>query len=213
MWALASSSALAVNFFDAWREAPKDPLASALGFEEDIAALSFEHKCKNYPVGPKSPNLDVSLTLKSGARVGIESKFAEPFRTPGVDSVLALKYYPVGSGRWRKVGLEGAQRLADKMRGQWDYLDVPQLLKHLLGLRSEAPHEVARLLYLWFDTGLEDAQQHRKEVEQFRDAIDGDGVDFKAITYQELFRRLDKSHSDPAPGWRAYLGERYFSQL
>src|SRR5690349_5768599 len=44
MRALVSSSALAVNFFDAWRHANKSPLASALQLSSPITHLCFEFK-------------------------------------------------------------------------------------------------------------------------------------------------------------------------
>src|SRR5687768_14382755 len=50
MRALVSSSALAANFFDGWRNVPKDPLVSALGLEQPIDSLRFEYKCCGYPV-------------------------------------------------------------------------------------------------------------------------------------------------------------------
>ena len=185
MRALLSSSALAVNFFDSWRHIPKEPLTNALNLPKSIISLRFEHKCdkKKYPVGPGSPNLDLLLTLAGGQRIGIESKFVEPYRNPGVDSALSLKYFPHhGPGHWTNAGLLRAQDLVDKMRGQWDYLDAPQLLKHMLGLRSEQPEAVVQLIYVWYDTGFDDAKAHREEVERFSDSIAGDVVHFSAIS-------------------------------
>src|SRR5687767_6184494 len=55
MRALVSSSALAANFFDTWRNTSKDALVTALGLEQPIASLRFEYKCCGYPVGPDPP--------------------------------------------------------------------------------------------------------------------------------------------------------------
>lgn len=213
MRAFVSSSAPAVNFFDSWRDVPKESLTNALKLPEMITSLQFEHKCCNYPVGPKSPNLDLLLTLADGQRIGIESKFVEPYRNPGVDSVLSLKYFTPGPGRWSKVGLLRAQSLVNKMRGRWDYLDTPQLLKHMLGLRSEQPEATVQLIYVWYDTDFDDAKAHRAEVEQFSDSIAGDVVRFSAISYQELFKSLRESSPDSSPEWAAYLAERYFKDF
>jgi hypothetical protein len=212
MRALVSSSALAANFFCSWRYAFKDPLATALNLDQSITSLCFEHKCQRYPVSPGSPNLDVVLSLEDGKRVAIESKFAEPYRTPGVDSALSLKYFPPGAenGLWNEAGLDHAQLLVNEMRGRWDYLDTPQLLKHLLGLRSEEPSVTARLVYLWFDTSLADAAAHRGEIAQFKEMIDKDDVTFVPFSYQELFERLTRSGAQPAPEWSAYMRKRYF---
>jgi hypothetical protein len=213
MRALVSSSALAVNFFDSWRDVSKGLLTNALKLPELITSLRFEYKCdkEKYPVGPGSPNLDLLLTLVDGQRIGIESKFVEPYRNPGVDSALSLKYFPPGLGHWSNVGLLHAQSLVNEMRGRWDYLDAPQLLKHMLGLQSEQPEATVQLIYMWYDTGLDDAKAHRAEVERFSDSIAGDGVHFSAISYQDLFKSLRDSSPDSSPGWAAYLSERYFS--
>ncbi len=55
MRALVSSSALAVNFFDAWRDSPPGDLGKALGLGALPESLSFEYKPLRYPVGPRSP--------------------------------------------------------------------------------------------------------------------------------------------------------------
>jgi hypothetical protein len=211
MRALISSSALAVNFFDFWRDIPKGPITNALKLPAAITSLQFEHRCCNYPVGPKSPNLDLLLTLADGQRIGIESKFVEPYR--GKDYDLLPKYFPPGLGYWSNAGLLRAQSLANEIRGRWKYLDAPQLLKHMLGLRSEQPESVVQLIYLWYDTGFDDAKAHREEVERFTDSIAGDVVRFSAISYQELFKSLRDASPDSSPGWAAYLAERYFKDF
>lgn len=71
--ALLSSSALAVNVFDYWRDKDAVPLGAAIGTESPIRSLRFEFKCTDYPVRPRSPNLDVVLNLEDGSRVAIES--------------------------------------------------------------------------------------------------------------------------------------------
>lgn len=213
MRALVSSSALAVNFFDSWWDAQKGPLTKALKLTEPITSLRFEYKCdeKKYPVGPRSPNLDLLLTLADGQRIGIESKFVEPYRNPGTDYSLLPKYFTPGLGHWGNAGLLQAQGLANEVRGRWKYLDVPQLLKHMLGLRSEQPEATVQLIYVWYDTDLDDAKAHRVEVERFSDSIAGDDVRFNAISYQELFKSLRDSSPDSSPEWAAYLFQRYFS--
>jgi len=212
MRALISSSALAVNFFDSWRDVPKGLLTNALKLQEPIASLRFEYKCdeKKYPVRPHSPNLDLLLTLADGQRIGIESKFVEPYRNSGSGYSLPPKYFPPGLGHWSNARLLRAQSIANEIRGRWKYLDVPQLLKHMLGLRSEQPESVVQLIYLWYDTGFDDAKAHRAEVEQFSNSIAGDVVRFRAISYQELFKSLRESGPDSSPRWAAYLSERYF---
>lgn len=209
MRALISSSAFAVNFFDAWRGGQLDVLGDALGTSGSGGTLRFEYKPARYPVSPRSPNLDVLVTLGDGHRVAIESKFAEPFRSPGSDAPLSPKYFPEGPGLWAGAGLSRAQQLAGQLAARWVYLDAAQLLKHMLGLASdgEAP---ATLFYLWYDTGLEDAHAHRREVEMFAEAVHGDRVTFRSASYQEVFAALPAG-AEPVAGWRQYMTERYFT--
>ena len=137
MRALVSSSALAVNFFDPWRGERLVELGAALSLNAPVVSLGFEYKPLNYPVKPRSPNLDLMLTLDDGQRVGVESKFAEPYRSPGEGSVISRRYFPTDLALWTDVGLDGAQALANTLAPSWIYLDVGQLLKHMLGLASE----------------------------------------------------------------------------
>ncbi len=208
MRALVSSSALAVNFFDAWRGAHESNLAAALGLSGVVTALRFEFQPNGYPVKPRSPNLDVVLTLADGQRVAVESKFTEPYGGKATHG-LSEKYFPVSERLWDTADLPAAQKLADALRPEWRYLDVPQLLKHMLGLASD-PEGPARLLYLWYDTGLADADEHRAEVERFAWAIRGDRIGFVSQTYQAVFEAIPGA-SSPTEGWYAYFGRSLFS--
>jgi len=208
MRALISSSALAVNFFDAWRDASSAVLGRALGVETPVVSLRFEYKPENYPVGPGSPNLDLLLTLAGGHRVAIESKFAEPFRSPGDDALLSPKYFPAQSRLWDIAGLPRAQQLAGQLSARWEYLDAAQLLKHMLGLANDGEIPCT-LLYLWYDTGLPDAAAHRSEITRFADLIAGDRIAFRARTYQEAYDAI-LDRDQPVDGWYEYMKARYF---
>jgi len=206
MASLISSSALAVNFFDRWRFKPS-ALGAALGLASPVVDLRFEYKCDRYPVGPREPNLDLLLTLGTGEGIAVESKFAEPFRKPGADAMISTKYFVGDVRHWESVGLIRAQGLADALRARWEYLDAAQLLKHMLGLASDGCAKT--LLYLWYDTGLGDAVEHRREINSFAKAIKGDAVKFRTTTYQDAFRILMLS-SDVPPEWVQYMDARYF---
>jgi hypothetical protein len=209
MRSLVSSSALAVNFFDAWRDSGLGAVGAALGLGASAVAFRFEYKPDRYPVGPRSPNFDLLLSLDDGRRVAVESKFTEPFRAPGADAPLSPKYFPDGVDLWDRAGLVRAQQLASRLSARWHYLDAAQLLKHMLGLASES-EEPATLLYLWYDTGLEDARKHRGEVATFAEQVTGDRVGFVSCTYQEAFAALPVG-AEPVAGWREYLAARYFT--
>ncbi|MBI5922423.1 MAG: hypothetical protein HY847_12385 [Betaproteobacteria bacterium] len=210
MRALISSSALVVNFFDSWRFADKAALARVFGIESAISRLSFEFKTDGYPVGPRSPNLDLMLYLADGQRVAVESKFAEPYRSSEGFGALSARYFPSGECLWSQARLPAAQRIADRLRPEWIHLDVPQLLKHLLGLASD-PSKPATLVYLWFDTGSADANAHRKEVERFKGEVAGDSVVIRSATYQEIFKGISESE-EPVVGWHSYMSRRYFAE-
>lgn len=208
MRSLVSSSALAVNFFDAWRDSALAGLGQALGLGASSVKLRFEYKPDRYPVGPRSPNFDLLVSLDGGPRVAVESKFTEPFRAPGADALLSPKYFPDSLDLWGRAGLGRAQQLAGRLAARWHYLDSAQLLKHMLGLASES-EEPATLLYLWYDTGLEDARIHRDEVAMFAEQVSGDRVGFVSCTYQEAFAALPAG-AEPVAGWREYMAARYF---
>jgi hypothetical protein len=208
MRALASSSALVVNFFDVWRDRDKTVLAGALGLPAPITDMQFEFKTRGYPVRPRSPNLDLLIHLENGELIGVESKFVEPFRSDDGHGVLSARYFPSSESLWSNARLDGAQGLASRLRPEWIHLDAPQLLKHMLGLAND-PAKPSRLLYLWFDTNRADAGVHRHEVESFASAVAGDGVAFCFTTYQAVFERLPAREA-PVEGWHAYMQERYF---
>lgn len=208
MRALISSSALAANFFDPWRTADKAILAAALDLPAPIADLRFEYKPDGYPVRPRSPNLDVLLHLTDGRKVGVESKFSEPYRSDEGHGVLSRRYFPETGPLWRYKQMAGAQAIADRLRPEWHHLDAAQLLKHMLGL-AYAREKPDTLLYIWFDTERVDALAHQREAERFASEVSGDSVKFMATTYQATFRRLIRS-SEPADGWYEYMAGRYF---
>jgi hypothetical protein len=208
MRALYSSSALAVNFFDPWREQPKTVLTTAFGLESPIVNVRFEFKTRNFPVRPRSPNLDLLLTLESGQMVGVESKFSEPYSSDDGHGTLSARYFPKSTRLWDDADMASAQLIADRMRPEWIHLDAAQLLKHMLGLAHD-PDRPYMLLYLWFDTGKPDAATHREEAKRFEREIKGASVAFRAITYQELFQALPRD-AEPLHGWRDYMTDRYF---
>jgi len=207
MRALVSSSVLAVNFFDAWRSAPKHPLNDALGLRSEITEIRFEFRPVNYPVRPRSPNLDLLLHFANGGGIAIESKFTEPYRAKTHPN-LSDKYFPRSRCLWEEARLPAAQKIAGTLSKQWRHLDVAQLLKHMLGLASD-PTAPKNLLYIWFDTASPDADTHREEIHQFERLVQGDCVKCQSLTYQEVFGKLSPS-TEPKIGWYTYMRDRYF---
>ena len=213
MKALHSSSALVVNFFDSWVDRDARRLQTALGLSEKIGSISFEAQ---YPTGLTGtpPNLDVALALSNGHVVGIESKFSE-WLTPKSTAKAPFKdkYFPDGVGLWQSRGLAESQRLAREMYDgakRFRHLNVPQLLKHALGLATKLGGDFS-LYYIYFDWAGPESQVHRTEIDEFVKLV-GEELRFKAFTYQELFASLT-SASDVDQDYLSYLRTRYFSDV
>ena len=212
MRALHSSSALAVNFFDYWSERGAAPLLSALGLHDSAEPIAFERKYSTGLEG-KSPNLDVVLKLASGTTIAIESKFSE-WLTPKSPKkvVFKQKYFPPDRELWTDVGLPACQSLAADIhagREQYRFLDVPQLLKHSLGLATQLHRQFA-LCYLYFDVPGAESESHRNEIARFGDRV-GVEIQLKAATYQGIFNQLQRTLDPIDSGYMEYLRRRYFS--
>lgn len=206
--ALHSSSALAVNVFGYWHGRDCAALARALEIESGIERIQFEEK---FPtgVGPRSPNLDVVLHSPDGSLLAIESKFTEWLGTSG-RKPLRDAYLPGDEKRWKEVGLEGAQRAAERYLDVPGFarLDVPQLLKHMLGLASQP--KPWRLMLVWYREPSEAAGQMGEEIARFRELLGEDAERFSDTSYQALWQRLRSAPGNEHPGYRDYLESRYF---
>ncbi len=205
MASVRSSSALAVNVFDAWRNTDLAPLASLLAADPAPTRLRFEVQ---YPtgLGGVPPHLDVVIDRPEGAPLAIESKFTEVYSPAHND--FRPSYFEA-PGLWD--GFARTERLAEAIADesvQFRHLGAAQLVKHALGLKNAAGPKGFRLLYLWYEWPGEIADAHRSEIEGFAEII-GEDFDFAALTYQELFEGL-RGVPEPRPGYLAYLKDRYF---
>lgn len=207
MRAVHSSTALAVNVFDHWNAANPAPLAGALGLSAPIHRIVFEpHLTTGLAGNPANP--DILLELESGTLVAIECKFSEwlvPKRQRG--QVFRDGYFPPGRAVWREPGLPACQALADDLqsgREYFRYLDVPQLLKHALGLKATQAEQVA-LVYLYFDWPGCLGDLHRAEIERLAGKT-GAELALRTLTYQNLVTAMGMS---PALDYRMYLENRY----
>jgi hypothetical protein len=213
MRAAHSSSALAVNVFDAWVDRDTRPLVRALGLEPVLVNVRFEAQ---FPTGlpGNPPNLDVALERADRFVIGVESKFTE-WLTPKSASrpPFKAKYFPPGTGVWDRVGLTATQRLAESIQCKeitFRYLDAPQLVKHALGLATHLGRRF-RLLYIYFDCPGSETAAHHSEINRFSERV-RDEIGFQALSYQELFSRLEESAEIP-PNYLDYLRCRYFGGL
>jgi hypothetical protein len=208
MRALRSSAALVANVFDYWRTRDPSPLQHALSLNSRITAIGFE---EHFSTGLRGnpPNVDVVLTLDGNKSVAIESKFTE-WLSPR-ERTLDAKYFPDGPGLWTSHNLPKCQALADQFRevGPFKHLDVPQLLKHVLGL-SRVKTMTYEVLYLYFSSDCPEARIHAEELARFQNLV-GDAIRFRAMTYEQLFNRLEATIRSEDASYLEYLRGRYLA--
>jgi len=205
---LYSSVALVCNVFGYWEDNPA-PVAAALGFNASPVSLRFEAAL---PSGLKgtAPTLDLLLEGPQGMTLGVESKFTEPFQGRSKsERPFSVSYFASQPGLWETRGLERCQDAAERIQGGelcFDYLDAPQLLKHVLGLRPRFPS--AHLLLLRYDAGTEEDKRFEEEIHRFAGQLDP-SLGFRSLTYQEVFQRLSHDQAGE-PAYLEYVGTRYF---
>ncbi len=203
---LASSAALAANTFGPGLSHPEtfnNAFGSLTVLNVDLeAVVRFPWR------GGRHPCLDALLTSED-TFVGIESKRYEPFRSKSRPEFSSAFDRPV----WDQLERFNAVRLALKTEDlKYKHLDAAQLIKHALGLYAQAANasRKAVLVYLfaepdeWPDgqpVSEHAKQSHRAEVSDFSRRVSGDAVEFRAISYRELFdnwRGLGGAISDHA---------------
>jgi hypothetical protein len=205
MLALHSSSALVVNFFEWWRTSNNmSKLAQVLGLST-FFNLTFEKK-HNKPKGIRGikPHLDIELGSLP-IPVAIESKFTEPY----LRKVKTLKSAYVKENIWGN--LDGCERLAKAIvdgNEVFEYLDAPQLLKHIMGLKTDYGEKGFELVYLWIDCPSKESDNHAREMKTFSKYL-GNEVNVKYISYQMLFKVIQKI-PEADVGYIEYLKKRYF---
>jgi len=205
MASLRSSSALAVNVFDPWRGFNVAPLSSLFVADRFANRLRFEVQ---YPTGLRGipPHLDVVIDKEGNTPLAIESKFTEVYSSAHNefrDSYFEKPGFWDGFGHVREL----ASAVADGSV-QFEYLGAAQLIKHALGLKKAHGSMGFRLLYLWYEWPSEIADAHSAEIGHFAEIVQQD-LEFSAMTYQELFQRLE-TVGEPRPGYMSYLSDRYF---
>lgn len=211
MQALHSSSALVVNFFLYWRENNRiNEIAKACGIPEGMTKMQFEQV---FPTGLEgnSPEPDILFTGAGLRSVAVESKFTEPYQRHTVREIKN-KYFD-SVDLW--AGLPKCERLArlikqeEQGKTSFTYLDTPQLLKHILGLTKTFGKLQFELLYLWYEVVSKEAEEHKKQLAEFKEYIEGE-VHFRGITYHHLFENIRK-YPNVDSHYISYLSERYFS--
>ncbi len=192
-----SSAALAANTFGYFLERPGDlpmiPGTEGCGWPAQRVALEYEAR---FPwSGGTHPWLD-ALVETGSHMIGIESKRYEPFGGKA-SGAFSKAYWKEGAWGERMGPFE---RMRDALHGgerKFERLDAFQLVKHALGLRTQAGKtgKAPVLLYLfaepwqWPDGRPVDAEAikvHADEAERFTSEVAGAEVAFVACTYDDL---------------------------
>ena len=209
MKALYSSSALACNFFHYWRFKDVTFIANALGIDGSYKDLQFEHTHSKPPeIGGIPPHLDAEISnLGSAKPIAIESKFTEPY---GAGTKKLKDIYSQESHVWDPLTECGelAKRLVAG-KEKFEYLDAPQLLKHILGILTDYGAGNFILIYLWYKVDGGEAQEHEQELARFKELVTPK-AELQAMTYQELFARVKAKAGTKHRDYISYMEARYF---
>lgn len=217
MQALHSSSALAVNVFQYWKQIDQVPVIAAacrLCDSGSARAEKIVFEDKTNPINEafkNPPNIDVVIHQREGSKIqklAIECKFSEAYGRK--HDGLKEKYLKECDPLWEHM--PHLRTLAEKISphdNEFHHLHPAQLIKHILGLKRASGQTGFRLLYLWYDVLGPEGGLHRKEVERFAAAAEGDGVIFRSLTYQELILSMTEKLADEHPKYVGYLANRY----
>jgi len=188
-----SSASLAANCFAWFHEKPEMlPPLPGLPVDSSPERIEIEYKTAFPWRGGHHPWLDAAV-LSQHLLIGIESKRYEPFRDR--KSVIFSDTYdrPVWGDGMAPFGAMKDRLKSGDLR--FAFLDATQLVKHALGLATEARKVGLRpcLFYLFaepaelegrpIDDGARKA--HRDEIHVFADAVDGASVSFHFASYRE----------------------------
>jgi hypothetical protein len=217
MQAVHSSSALGVNIFQYWQKNNQvQKITEACGLlprsnNDILSRIVFEDK---YPVSNKfrfAPNIDVvihnpdSFTIR---RIAIECKFSEAYtshRHPGLKpEYLSLEEI------WEDIpAIYDFAKSICPHDEKFEHLHPAQLIKHILGLNKAFGKKGYWLLYLWYNVLGEEGLKHKKEIEEFTGVVRKDGVNFHALSYQELIIELSNKYRSNHEEYIKYITNRY----
>lgn len=211
LYSLASSSALAVNFFMPWRRRDASALIKGMGVEESRYEWEFDPRLRLSKQRVETPPVDLLLTPKTKGLpvVAVEAKFCEPYdekpRRGLPDFYLTRRQL---FGNWPRI-----TRIAKAMQGAGDeqhrYLHAAQTVRQLLALRKNYGAHGFVLFHLWYDTGGLSGLEYRAELEEFSMSARQDRIAFAAVSWQELYSAVAAEAGPEMAKWREYMEGRY----
>ncbi len=177
-----------------------------MGISSLCTRLQFE---RTYPkpagVGGIRPHVDIEFTGASEP-TAVESKFTEPYSKGRKSLRKAYVETPRIWGKYASCELLAHQIVSGEK--VFEHLDAPQLLKHILGLKTKYGEEGFTLLYLWYDFPSIEADKHRQEIRAFQKSIRSE-IDFRHLTYQDLFESVSSIRGVDNL-YLSYMHDRYF---
>ncbi|RJY09132.1 PGN_0703 family putative restriction endonuclease [Aurantiacibacter aquimixticola] len=200
-----SSAALAANGFGWFLERPSElpafpPLADLSGRPVKVG---IECEMRFPWSGGRHPWLDAAVWTETHL-IGVESKRYEPFRgakPAELSEAYDRDVWGDGMSRWRAM--------RDLLRAEprrYRHLDAAQLVKHALGIATQASREGLEpvLLYLFAEPGggMEisdgDFLQHRREIEDLQVRVAGDRVGFATCSWRGWLSAISGAAADHA---------------
>lgn len=218
MRAVHSSSALTCNLFHYWKKRGQAAAVAAACGLPAAAGMSMRFEARhpiaanlNREIFPYDPNPDVEFLFAPGHRVrasALECKLGEPYGTRGHAGIK--RAYLAYLNIWD--ALPHCRELAARLcpaDNEFKHLHAAQLLKHVLGLRHSYGLTGFILTYLWYDVPGNEGAQHRQELETFAAVVRQDGIEFRAVTYQQVLLNLAREQYHEHASYVDYLAERY----
>lgn len=199
-----SSAALAANGFGWFLDRPGDcplfpPIADLSGPVREVAV---EREMRLPWRGGRHPWLDAVLWTETHV-IGVESKRYEPFR----DCKIAEFSEAYDRDVWGE-GMGGWCAMRDLLRAEprhYRHLDAAQLVKHALGLGTEATRSGRSpvLVYLYAEPadGVRDPVTflaHSREIDDFHAVVAGDRVRFAACSWRSWLASFTIEAADHA---------------
>lgn len=189
-----SSARLAANCFGWFASQPEQlPIPSDCAVRGPAIRVEVEESLRFPWRGGLHPWLDAVIETDDTI-IAVESKRCEPFRVGAKKSAFSPAY-------WRDVwGVEmaGWQNVRDALhegRLQFSHLDAAQLVKHSLGLATQAARagKQGKLLYVFAEPAMvsgrmvsdEARRLHRAEIAEMISWVRGDKVPLYAVSYRE----------------------------
>jgi len=206
--AVHSSAALVANHFARFK---KEPHHLTITSQSTFDITIFE---KQLPTGLRGipPNLDVFVE-KRDCCIAIESKFLETLslKKPHFSTSYRKDRLPHCEPQWWNF-IELAPNASEA------YLDTAQLVKHYLGLLNYVQKKIDHkpiLLYLYWKpvnaSEIDEYQKHDQKVEEFRTKVAGSIVEFKFMSYPELWEAWSREPS--LADHARKLMERYYVRI